>query len=74
MASIICAEHREALALPGHQRVLLAHGPQVDALAQVVHLGQVVAPALVDDLQHHLALDLARASSSPPGKAASRSW
>jgi len=60
------AEHREALSLPRDERILLAHGTQVDALAQVVHLGEVVTPALVDDLEHHLALDLA-AVSLPPG-------
>ena len=56
---IICLEHGVALALPLGERVLLAHGPQVDALAEVVHLLEVLAPLLVDDPQHHLALDLA---------------
>ena len=52
-------EHLVALALPLGQRVLLAHRPEVDALLEVVHLLEVLAPALVDDAQHHLALDLA---------------
>jgi hypothetical protein len=52
-------EHLEALTLPLDERVLLAHGPQVDALLQVVHLVEVLAPLLVDDLEHHLTLDLA---------------
>ena len=53
------AEHGEALALVRHQRILVPHGPEVDALAEVVHLGQVVLPPLVDDLQHDVALELA---------------
>ena len=69
MASIMLAEHLEALALPLDQRVLLAHGPQVDALLQVVHLVEVLAPALVDDLQHDLALDLAHGLGAELGLA-----
>ena len=53
------AEHLEALALPGDERVGLGEAAQVDPLAQEVHLGEVVPPALVDDLQHDLALELA---------------
>ena len=52
-------EHLVALALPLGERVLLAHRPEVDALLEVVHLLEVLAPALVDDAQHHLTLDLA---------------
>ena len=52
-------EHLVALALPLDERVALAHGPQVDALAEVVHLVEVLAPGGVDDAEHHLALDLA---------------
>src|SRR6266699_1717930 len=52
-------EHVEALALPLGQRILLAHRAQVDALAQVVHLVEVLAPVLVDHREHHAALDLA---------------
>src|SRR5664280_313202 len=51
-------EHGEALALVGDQRVLIAHGPKVDPLPQVVHVGQVVLPPLVDDLEHDVALEL----------------
>ena len=53
------AEHLEALTLPLDERVLLAHRPQVDAALEVVHLLEVLTPALVDDAQHHLTLDLA---------------
>ena len=52
-------EHVEALTLPLGERVLLAHRPEVDALTQVVHLVEVLAPVLVDHRQHHAALDLA---------------
>ena len=53
------AEHLVALALPLGERILLAHRPEVDALLEVVHLVEVLAPLRVDDLEHHLALDLA---------------
>ena len=49
-------EHVETLALVFHQRVALRHGAQADALAQVVHLVQVLAPLAVQDGQHDLAL------------------
>src|SRR4051812_3970429 len=52
-------EHVEALVLVGDQRVLLGEATQVDALAQVVHVVEVLAPALVDDLEQAEALDLA---------------
>src|SRR3954471_20922996 len=52
-------EHVEALVLVGDQRVLLGEAAQVDALAQVVHVVEVLAPALVDDLEQAEALDLA---------------
>ncbi len=54
------AEHLEAFALPLDERILLAHRPQVDAALEVVHLLEVLTPALVDDAQHHLTLDLAQ--------------
>ena len=53
-------EHVVALALPLRERVALAHRAQVDALAQVVHLVEVLAPVLVDDRQHDATLDLAQ--------------
>ena len=56
-------EHVEALALPLGERVLLAHRPEVDALAQVVHLVEVLAPVLVDHREHHATLDLAQVSA-----------
>jgi hypothetical protein len=31
---------------------------KVDAVAQVVHVREVIAPALVEDLEHDVALDL----------------
>ena len=52
-------EHVEALALPLGERVLLAHRAEVDALAEVVHLVEVLAPVLVDHREHHAPLDLA---------------
>ena len=49
-----------ALAAVLDERILLRERAQMDALAQVVHRLQVLAPALVDDLQDEVALDLAR--------------
>ena len=59
MPSIIWCEHVEALALVLDQRVALGVGPQADALLQVVHLVEVLAPLAVDDGEQHLALELA---------------
>src|SRR6185369_12974748 len=53
------AEHVVALALILDQRVALAVAAQADALAQVVHLVQVLAPLAVQDGQDHPPLDLA---------------
>src|SRR5450755_3967939 len=52
-------EHVKALTLVLHQRVPLRHGAQADALAQVIHLVQVLAPLTVQDGQHDLALEYA---------------
>src|SRR5919199_3897072 len=52
-------EHLEALVLVGDERVLLGEAAEVDALAEVVHVVEVLAPALVDDLEQDEALDLA---------------
>ena len=52
------AEHLEALTLPLGGRILLTHRPKVNALAKQVHLTQVLTPALIDDAQHHLTLNL----------------
>ena len=52
------AEHLEALTLPLGGGILLAHRPKVNALAQQVHLTQMLTPALIDDAQHHLTLNL----------------
>jgi hypothetical protein len=52
-------EEVEGLVLVGHERVDLGEPAQVDALAQVVHVVEVLAPALVDDLQQQIALQRA---------------
>ena len=59
MPSIIAREHVEALALVLHQRVALGVRPQADALAQVVHLVEVLAPLAVEHGEQHAALELA---------------
>ena len=41
------------------ERILLGHRAQVHALAQVVHVLEVLAPADVDDLEDHEPLELA---------------
>src|SRR6202007_2484626 len=45
------AEELEGFVLVRDQRIDLGEATQMDALAQVVHIEQVLAPALVDDLQ-----------------------
>ena len=62
-------EHRVALGAVLDERVLLRHRAQVDALAQVVHVLEVLAPARVDDLQDHVALELAHAGLAVLGGA-----
>ena len=52
-------EHVVALVLVRDQGVDLGEAAQVDALAQVVHLVEVLAPAVVDDLEQDLALEVA---------------
>src|SRR3954454_19130299 len=52
-------EEREGLVLVGHERFDLGEPAQVDALAQVVHVVEVLAPALIDDLEHEVALQSA---------------
>src|SRR3954451_4421351 len=52
-------EEREALVLVRHERVDLGEAAEVDALAQVVHVVEVLAPALVDDLEQQVALQSA---------------
>ena len=52
-------EQREGLVLVGDDRLDLREPAQVDALAQVVHVVEVLAPALIDELQQHEALDRA---------------
>src|SRR5215211_4837131 len=52
-------EHLEAVVLVGDDRLDLREPAQMDALAQVVHVVQVLAPALVDDLEQDVALESA---------------
>ena len=73
-SSRICAHHvleqREALALVLDQRVALRHRAQADAVLEVVHLVEVVAPAAVDHREHDAALELAhrrRRRAAPRG-------
>src|SRR5438067_9074097 len=53
------AEQREGFVLVRHERVDLGEASQVYALAQVVHVEEMLAPALVDDLQQQEALERA---------------
>ena len=50
-------EELEALVLVRDQRVDLGEPAQADALAQVVHVVEVLAPALVDGLEQQVALE-----------------
>src|SRR5918999_5486387 len=52
-------EERERLVLVGDDRLDLREPAQVDALAQIVHVVQVLAPAVVDRLQQQVALERA---------------
>src|SRR5690606_753125 len=52
-------EHLVPLALVLDERVALGHRTKADAVLQVVHLVEVVAPAAVEHLQHDAALELA---------------
>ena len=58
------AEHGVALLLPRVEGVGLDRPAQVDTVLEVVHLGQVVAPARVHDLQVDVAFDLAHGLGS----------
>src|SRR5699024_7385771 len=51
-------EQLVALPLVLHQRVALGHGPQPDALLEIVHLIEVLAPLAVQHREHHPALEL----------------
>ena len=61
-------EELEALTLVLDQRVALGHRAQADALLEVVHLVEVLAPLAVEDRQRHAPLELAhvRPSRSAP--------
>jgi len=50
------AEQAEGFVLVGNERVDLGEAAEVDALAQIVHVKEVLSPALVDDLQEQEAL------------------
>ena len=39
-----------------HQRVLLAVAAQTDALAEILHLGEVLLPMVVDRIDDHIPL------------------
>ena len=52
-------EHRERLDLVLDKRVALAVGAQVDALAQHVHVIEVIHPLLIDDAEHDDLFELA---------------
>ena len=52
-------EHPLALGRVLDERILLRHLAQVDALAQHLHVLEVLAPAHVDDLEDDEALELA---------------
>src|SRR5262245_29427296 len=58
-------EHRVPLAAVLDERILLRERAQVDALTEVVHVLEVLAPARVDDLEHDVPLDLARDLVAP---------
>ncbi len=53
-------EHLERLALILRQRIALAHRPQADARPEIVHLGEVLPPLVVDDREHDRPLDLGK--------------
>src|SRR5699024_2555105 len=57
-------EHEMALALVLDQRVTLGHRPQTDALLEIVHLVEVLAPAAAHHRQHHPPPPLARGALS----------
>ena len=66
-------EEHVALAPILDERILLRERAQMDALTEVVHRLEVVAPALVDDLEDHVALDVARElGGRAPARAARR--
>src|SRR4051794_6933168 len=58
-------EHGVPLRAVLDERILLRKRPQVDALAEVVHVLEVLPPARVDDLEHDVPLDLARDLVAP---------
>ena len=59
MVFIRSVKRSKRLVLVGDERIDLGEPAQVDALAQVVHVVQVLAPVVVDDLQQQVALERA---------------
>ncbi len=59
-------EHVEPLALVLDEGVALGHGPQADALLEVVHLVEVLAPLAVEHREQHPALQLAHGALADP--------
>ena len=53
--------HVVALTLVFNQRVTLGHCTQTDTFLEVLHLVQVLGPALTDDREHHAAFNLTHA-------------
>src|SRR5579859_5480600 len=51
-------EHLERFVLVFDKRVALAVGAKPNALAELLHLGQILHPLPVDRAQHHVALDV----------------
>ena len=53
-------EHPVALTAVLDERVLLRERAQVHALAEVIHVLEMLTPARVDDLKRHVALEIAK--------------
>ncbi len=52
--------HLVGFLLVGHERILLAEGAQADPLTQLVEIGQMPHPAVIDRAQHDQPLQLAQ--------------
>ena len=59
----------ETLALVLDQRIALCHRSQADAIFEIVHLVEVVAPAAIDYRKHYATLELAHGGLSECGRA-----
>src|ERR671923_2406652 len=58
-------EHQVPLVPVLDERVFLGHRPEVHALPEIVHVLEVLAPPLVDDLEDHVPLHLSRDLVAP---------